>query len=103
MDTKTIKINEQEYIVKQSFRSLMEFEKITKKPAGEINVTINDMVTLLYCVLKSCNKETFKYTLDEFIDVLDDNGEAITDFSNYLLEQQGAGEVNKDGKKKKTK
>jgi hypothetical protein len=83
----TIKVGDNEYIIKQSFRSLMEFEKLTKKPASEMDLSVNDLITFLYCVLRACNKETFKHNLDEFIDMLDENPDIINQFSNYLTEQ----------------
>jgi hypothetical protein len=84
----TIKIDDKDFIIRQSFRSLMEFEKMTKKPAPEMDITVNDLVTLLFCILKSANKDTFNYTFEGFIDVLDNNSEIVNEFSNFLVSQQ---------------
>jgi spore coat polysaccharide biosynthesis protein SpsF (cytidylyltransferase family) len=96
-----IKIDGKEFLIKQSFRSLMEFEKMTKKPAPEMDVTVNDLITLFYCVLKAANKETFDYSFENFIDVLDNNSEVLNEFSNYLIKQQQGTQT--ETKKKKVK
>jgi hypothetical protein len=79
-----IKFNEQEFLIKQTFRSLMLFEEMTSRSANEMKETTNDLLTLFYCILKACNKETFIYSFDEFIDLLDNNQKSLANFSDYL-------------------
>ena len=96
-----IKINNQEFIIKQTFRALMLFEEISGRNSNEIKENINDLMLLFYCILKGANKLTFQYSFDEFIDLLDDNQESIEVFNEYLQELQK--EVPKQSNKKKVK
>lgn len=92
-----IKIGNETYILKQTFRAIMYFEELTKKSVSNADDNLSDLITMFYCLLKAANKDSFKYTLDEFIDALDDNQEQIEVFNNYLLTQAQA---QPQGKKK---
>jgi hypothetical protein len=93
-----IKIAGKEYILKQSFRGLMTFEEMTNKPVEAVE-TMKDILTLFYCLLKACNKETFTYSLDSFIDELDDSGAGIETFTNFMKgANQGTNEKKKTGR-----
>lgn len=83
----TIKIKEQDYIVKKSFRALMLFEEKSGRGIEQMKETVNDLLLLFWCMLKANNKETFKYSFDEFIDVCDESPESIEVFNTYLLQQ----------------
>jgi len=83
---KTIKINSVDYKIKQSFRALAQFETLTGKFATQVNQSITDMVTLLYCMLCANNKDTFNYSQDEFFDLLDADDKIMQDFQKYLVE-----------------
>lgn len=72
-----------EYIIKQTFRALLLYEEITNKVYEEDN-KLGTQFTMLYCMLKASNKETFKYTYDEFINLLDDNQDSVNKFFEYL-------------------
>lgn len=98
MEQITIKINEAQYIVKQSFRSLLYFEEITQRSANTINDNLTDVLILFYCILKAGNKNTFKYSLDEFYDLLDNNQDSLEIFTNFLTQQ--AKEQQQPNKKK---
>jgi len=100
MKENTIKIDGVEYILKQSFRSLMQFETMTGKFATEVNQSINDLTKLLYCMLSANNKDIFNYTYDEFITLLDTNENIMTDFSTYLVQQAKAAQTTEPNKKK---
>lgn len=87
-----IKLKEKEYTISKSFRSLMLFEELSGKSIDKMKESITDLMLLLYCMLKVTNKETFKYTLDEFIDVVDEVTEKgdekpMDDFNNFLLKE----------------
>ena len=81
-----IKINNQEFIIKQSFRALMLFEQLTGRSSNDIKENISDLITLFYCILKAANKQTFTFQLDEFVDYLDENQDKIEVFNNYLTD-----------------
>lgn len=91
-----IKINNEEYIIKQNFRSFLMYEEYTNKQVAEVE-SVTDMLTLFYCTLKACNLNTFKYTFDEFIDKLDEDPEIFTQFNNF---NAGEGTAEKKSKKK---
>lgn len=79
-----ITIEGAEYKVRQSFRSLMLFEEMTKRSVYLMNETLNDIMTLFYCILKANNRETFTYTFDSFIDVMDNNPDCIEVFTDFI-------------------
>lgn len=96
-----IKIGGIEYLIKQSFRSLIMFEKLASKKINEVNDNVTDIVLLFYCILSGCNK-TFVYTFEEFLDILDENPESIEVFTNYLESQAQPIEETKKKQTKKT-
>lgn len=79
-----IKLNEKEYILKQSFRSLLMFEEMTGKNITNINDSLTDTLKLFYCMLKASNE--FDYTYDQFVDIVDSNENSVDSFTNYLIE-----------------
>lgn len=82
-----ITISEQQYRIKQSFRALMLFEEMTSKSVGEMNESVADVLKLFYCILKGNNMQTFTYTFEEYLDIMDEQPEAFTEFTEYLQEQ----------------
>lgn len=85
MNTKIkLRLGSEEFFIGQSFRSLMEFEKMTGKNSFSADASITDSLTVMYCMLKASNIGVFKYTFDEFLDILDENPDAIVDFNTYL-------------------
>ena len=101
LDGITIKINNVEYTVKKSYRSLLLFEETTGRGVDKIRENVSDLMTLFWCMLKSNNRETFKFSFDEFIDLLDEYPETIEVFNDYLMEE--AKKVEKTAGKKKVK
>jgi hypothetical protein len=87
MNEVKIKLNDTDYIIKQSFRSLLLFEEITKRSANNFEENISDVITLFYCILKASNQKTFLFSLDQFIDLLDENQNSLNEFTNYLQDQ----------------
>lgn len=81
MQTLNIELKGKEYVIKQSFRSYLLFEEMTKKQISEIQ-SFKDIITLLYCTLKGCNK-TFDYSFDDFIDIIDENPEVFEKFNEF--------------------
>ena len=80
-----VTLNKREYQLKQSFRSLMTFEKMTGKNAFEANISINDTLTMYYCLTKEANRETFTLTFDEFLDAMDEQPEAFTQYKDFMV------------------
>lgn len=87
MEQLTIYINQELFIIKQSFRALLMFEELSKKNISQMNESIADVLLLFYCMLKAGNKDLFKYSYDEFIDVVDANPDTLTVFTKYLESQ----------------
>ncbi len=101
---KTILINGKEYMIKQSFGVIMKFEQLRNKRISEMDESITDMIYLLYSMLVYNNK-SFTFTMDEFIKILDDDNDIITQYTNYLVELQSntVKEVKEENDKKKLK
>ena len=83
--------------LKYSFRALMIYENITQKsfnPKG-----ISDVVVFFYAIVVASSKDT-TLSFDDFIDWLDANPTAISEFSVWLTSVFNAqsGLVNKDVK-----
>ena len=74
-------INKEEYVYKQSFRSYMLFEEMTGKQIGDV-ATVEDILTLLFCTLKGCNKHWDK-DWDTFIDLVDEDNTILTKFNDF--------------------
>lgn len=92
-----IKINNVEYTIKQSLRSLMMFEQLTDKKASQIEDTLTDTITIFYCMLKSNNKN-FDYKFEDFIDIIDNEVDAVNQFVDFIKQ---ASTNSKDENKKK--
>jgi hypothetical protein len=81
-----IKIADQEYLIKKSNRALMEFERVTGKSVFNLDDSYTSLITMFYCILK-VNNQHFSYTLDKFIDLLDNNQDSIDVFNEFLLKE----------------
>jgi hypothetical protein len=79
-------INGKEYKVKQTMRSIMLFEEMTGKSIGSMDAgKINDVLVMLYCTLKACNKAEFEnIDFDAFVDMVDENPAIIQDMSEAI-------------------
>lgn len=86
MEETIIKINEVEYKIKKSTRALLLFEELTGKSVYEVSENLTNLTKLFYCYVKACNRDIFKFTLDEFIDLIDDSADSIEIFNKYLIE-----------------
>lgn len=83
MKEKIIKIGDNEYLIKKSYRSLLEFEEMTGKSVTEIGKTIKDLLIFFFCMLKANNKITFNFI--EFLDLIDKYPESVDEFNEYIL------------------
>lgn len=78
-----IKFNDVEFVVKKTNKALIDFEVLAQKKISQLDDSYTDTMTLFYCFLKAANRDTFKYTFDQFLDVLDDNMDKIQVFNDY--------------------
>jgi hypothetical protein len=83
---KIIVIEGKEFKLKRTFRGLIVFEDITGKKIGAIEDTTGDMIKFFYSLLQGANKDTFIYTLDNFLDILDLSPELFSQFITFLTE-----------------
>ena len=73
--------NEKTYELKYSFRALMIYENITGKSFNP--KTVSDIIFFFYSVLCSTAKHDV-IDFDNFIEMLDEHPELITEFSGWL-------------------
>ena len=99
MKQTTIKVKEQELILKQSFRALMQFEEMTGKNAYEINTKVSDSITIFYCMLAAAN-EQFTLSFNQFLDELDKSPELLAEFNAFMLSLVTPEKAVKKSKKK---
>jgi uncharacterized radical SAM superfamily Fe-S cluster-containing enzyme len=92
-------INNVEYIVRKTNKALIDFERMMGKSVAKIDDTYTDNMTLFYCFLKAANKDTFKFTFDEFLYMLDENEENIKVFNGFT--ETLASTIIEDNTKKK--
>lgn len=79
-----VKIKDREVELRTSFRAYMLYENITQKSFAPNTMT--DVITFFYCVVITSAKEyDFKY--DEFLDMLDERPEYLTEFSEWLVNE----------------
>lgn len=93
-----IKIKDLEITLKNSFRSLVIYEAMTKKSFKP--ETITDVIVYFYSVISaSANPEQVDW--DDYMDWLDDNPMAINDFQTWLTSSMSFnGQFGNDTKKK---
>ena len=81
-----ITIDNREYELKYSFRTLMVYENITNKSFEPKSLT--DIINLFYsCIIvNDLTKGNTTITYDNFLDWLEKNPVVLTEFSNWLLD-----------------
>lgn len=98
----TIKINNQEYKIKQTIKALFLFEEITGKQF-EIKTTLDNYL-YFYCLLLANNSDFMDW--DSFIECLDNDPTILIQITQMLNRQQkiekllDTNETDADGKKK---
>lgn len=99
----TIEINGTTYNLKYSIRAYIYFEQIVGKPFAVNNLT--DTYILFYSFLMASNRDTFKMTFDDFLDVVDEDPSLIKQFNEFFkAESDKQALMNKaDDKKSKSK
>lgn len=91
-----ITINEKTVTLKKSFRSVIAFEQAMKKSFNLENLT--DTIMYFYCTILSSDQELV-ITFDDFLAYIDENPNAITEFTQWLVKQN---EMESKLSKKKT-
>lgn len=93
-----IKIKDLEITLKNSFRSLVIYEAMTKKSFKP--ETITDVIVYFFSVISaSANPQQVDW--DDYMDWLDENPTAITDFQTWLTSSMNFnGQFGNDTKKK---
>jgi len=86
MDHIIIQINGINYKVKQTWKGLILWEQMAKKPVSLMEETITDMLMLLFCFLRANNMDTFQMSYENFIDAIDEDNKVILVFSDYVRE-----------------
>lgn len=82
LEEKIVKIGDKEFLLKMSIRAMIEFEKLSGHSISEI-VTLEDIVQIFYCTVKAGGANI---SYDEFMDLIDDSPESISDFKDVMLE-----------------
>jgi len=103
MNPITIKINKEGFILKQSFRALLEFETRTGKSAFAANSNVTDSVMFFYCMLVAANPERFTMTHEEFLTCLDKDPGLFTKFNDYILTMAGVETAKAEKKRTETR
>lgn len=75
---------ENKYELKYTLRAFMFWEQMMNKPFSI--ETLTDTYVLLYCFLLASNKP-FDVTFEQFMDMLDENHEAVREFNTWFREQ----------------
>ena len=87
IDTIKVKIKGKKYNLKNhAFRAMFLFEEMTGKSIVDVEL-LKDQVAYLYCLFKASN-DSFEFTLDEFIDILEDDTKIFTDFLQHISKKK---------------
>jgi hypothetical protein len=76
-----MKIKGNEYNLKYTFRAMMLFEQITKKPFSIDS--LSDELILFYSVIMASNSEA-NLSFDDFINDIDEDPSLLKDFTDFL-------------------
>lgn len=76
-----IKIKDKDVELRYSMRALIMYENITNKTFNPQTTT--DVMIYFLCVLLSSDK-TLQLTLDELLDIVDENPKVLNDFAEWL-------------------
>ena len=76
-----INVKGKDVTLKYSFRAMLMYENI--KDEAFAPKTMTDVIIFMLCVIVSSEK-TIQLTLDELLDIIDDNPMLLEDFSKWL-------------------
>lgn len=93
-------IEGKEFKVKSTVRTMIYFEKNMKKQnVTDVN-SFEGNVVLMYSTLQANNRDEFKYSYDEFLDILDENPDVIEQVMNGVQSQDVMTEDKESSEKK---
>ena len=95
-----INIQGKDVELKRSLRSMIFYESLAGKPFEPKQLV--DIITYFYSVVMS-SERTLTITLDEFVDLLDENPQLLIDFSTWLAHVFALGSQIKEVKDEKKK
>ena len=91
-NTQAVKVGNMSFPVKFTNRAMIEYETISGSNLSKFNGTEN-IIQLFYCTAKAGAKSIdleFKYTYEEFLDLIDDYGtDVLTNFVKVLSIESG--------------
>jgi hypothetical protein len=100
-EVKRVKVDDLEFSVFITVRSMIEFRKMTGDSELSFEGT-ERMVQFFYCTARAGTKLTgkeFNYSFDEFLDIIDPYyKETITNFSQAIFTEPGGGEKKQRGR-----
>lgn len=82
LEAKKVKIGESEYPVKMSVRAMIDYEALAGHSITKVE-TVADITKLFFCTVKAGGSQL---SYEQFLDLLDDNPGAISEFSNAMAE-----------------
>lgn len=74
-----LKLKNEEFEVKSNVRTMMYYEENVDTYSVKKANSIKANIVLLFSSLQACNIGKFNYTLEEFLDILDENPELLND------------------------
>lgn len=77
-------IGEKEYKVKNTFRSIMEWEEAMEKSIMNMKPSFKELSIFLYCCLWANNKDFMSY--DELLTYMDDDMSIFNTFTQKFIE-----------------
>jgi hypothetical protein len=83
LETKIIKIGEQDYPVKLTMRAMIEFERLSGHSISIVK-SIEDITILFYCTVKAGGANM---TYEQFMDLIDDKPDSLGMFSDTMIEK----------------
>lgn len=98
-----LQIKDKEVELRYTIRSLIMFENIMNKSFNLEDT--QDTVVFFYCIILASDK-TVDLTFDEYLDMLDENPNIMTDFADWLMKTNNINklaeeELKADGESKK--
>ena len=98
-----IQIKDKEIELKNTFRSMIIYEKVANKTFNPQGIT--EILLYFYSVIMASDKDC-ELEFEDFLDMVDNNPQLITDFSNWLnksfrINNFINGEVEKDNENPK--
>lgn len=88
LDTKFIKVGNEKYPIRLTYRAMIEYEKLSGKSVSTVTTT-EQVTELIYCAVKAGAKaegKEFNKTYEEFLDVIDNYPDSMVSFYEALTD-----------------